>query len=86
MRKMANKTQKVQDKTMVVSGADIKCSVTNFREGKISMTVASCKKINKFAVGFAKEKASRTKVAQLALAAAMASDLADLTHIRKQGP
>ena len=50
------------------------------------MTVASCKKISKFAVGFAKEKVQRTKATKLALAPAMASALADFTYIRKQYP
>ena len=52
-------TRTVQDTTMVVSGADIKYSVANFREGKIGMTVASCKPISKFAIGFAKDKTER---------------------------
>ena len=59
-------------------------ALANSNVNEVGMIIAACTRGNKWTVGFAKEKAQRTKAAQIALAAAIASDLQDFIVLRKQ--
>ena len=66
------------------SGADMKEVLANLNLNELGMIIAACKQVNKWAAGFAKERAQRSQAARIAIAAALVSDLDDPTVLRRQ--
>ena len=64
-----------------LSGADMREILAN-TQGRVAMTMASCSKACKYAVGFGNDKVQRIKAALLALAAAMTCDLSNCEKVR----
>ena len=68
-----------------LSSADMPEIMSNVTD-KIGLTVASCSKLWKYAVGFGVDKTRRTKAALLALSATMACDAKHFAQIRTLHP
>ena len=68
-----------------LSGADMQEILANTKD-RVAMTMASCSKAYKYAVGFGSDKMQRIKAALLALAAAMTCDLNNCERVRTRHP